>query len=262
MIHLTQDPSTVEVRSIGAHPSCIVRRRRGVHGNVVRRVPIKLYIYPASITSRPVRLFVAEKGLPVTEHVVDIVTGEHYKDEYTSINPSRMVPVLEDGAFRLTESSAILKYLAARFETPEYPRVLELRAKVDEAMDWFNTQLYRDFVYDLIYPQILPHHRRPAADHQQGTIEWGRERAQFWFEILDQHLLGSNDFVANNQLSIADYFGATMVAAGEMIGCRFEAYPNVTRWLRNVKRLAHWDRTNEELCRFAAQLQGTRFITL
>jgi len=40
--------------------------------------------------------------------------GEHYQPEYVAINPNRMVPVLEDGDFRLTESSAILKYLAEK----------------------------------------------------------------------------------------------------------------------------------------------------
>lgn len=223
---------------------------------------LKLYMYPASVTSRPVRLFIADKQLPVAEQVVDIVTGEHYKDEFTSINPSRMVPVLEDGALRLTESSTILRYLAAKFEATEYPRALDLRAKVDEAIDWFNTQLSRDFLYLVVYPQILPHHRRTSDENHRATIAWGVEKAQFWFEVLDRHILGANNFVANNQLSIADYFGGPIVAAGEMIGCTYAKYPNVLRWLGKLKQLPHWDTTNEALCRFAAQLKGTRFVAL
>jgi len=69
---------------------------------------MKLYMHPVSTASRPVRLFIAEKNIPVTEQVVDLMTGEHYKDEYTALNPSRMVPMLEDGDLKLTESSAIL----------------------------------------------------------------------------------------------------------------------------------------------------------
>jgi len=225
-------------------------------------VAITLYMHPASITSRPVRLFLAEKKIAVVERVIDIVIGEHYRDEFTAINPNRLVPVLEDGAFRLTESSAILKYLASRFDAPEYPVQLEQRAKVDEAMDWFLTQLYRDFAYDFIYPQVFPHLRRGTDEHQQGTIAWGKEKATFWFEVLDRHMLGPNEHVANNRLSIADYLGGCIVAAGDLIGCRFEAYPNVRRWLHRIKSLPSWAGASNVMCRFAEQMQGTTFVTL
>ena len=42
---------------------------------------LKLYMHPVSTVSRPVRLFIAEKNLPVTEQVVDLMTGEHMKPE-------------------------------------------------------------------------------------------------------------------------------------------------------------------------------------
>src|SRR6187455_1312343 len=113
---------------------------------------LTLYMHPVSTVSRPVRLFIAEKNLPVEEKVVDLMTGEHLQPQYAAINPSKQVPALVEGDFRMTESSAILKYLASRFDCPEYPRDLNERAQVDSVMDWFNTQLYRDFGYGLLYP--------------------------------------------------------------------------------------------------------------
>ncbi len=208
------------------------------------------------------RLFIAEKQLPVEEQLVDIITGEHYKDEYTAINPNRQVPALQDGAFVLTESSAILKYLAARFEAIEYPRELEERAKVDEAMDWFQTQLYRDFCYLLVYPQVLPHHRRATPEQQEGTLAWARERSIFWFDVLERHILGGKSFVANNRPSIADYLGGSIVAAGELIHCELEPWPNVRRWLARIKSLKTWPRISDAICSYAAQLQGTTFVSL
>jgi len=223
---------------------------------------MKLYMHPVSTASRPVRLFIAEKNIPVTEQVVDLMTGEHYKDEYTALNPSRMVPMLEDGDLKLTESSAILKYVASKFEAPEYPKDLKKRAKVDEVMDWFNTQFYRDFGYGMLYPQIFPNHKRPTDDHHTGTIAWGKEKAKAWFSVLDKHYLGSTPYVAGDQITIADYFGACIVSAGELIGCTFEGYPNVQRWLGTMKQLASWPKINEVMYGFAGSMKGKAFENL
>ena len=91
--------------------------------------------------------------------------------------------MLEDGDFRLTESSAILKYLADKYDLPAYPKDLKKRAKVNEVMDWLNTQLYRDFGYGLIYPQLFPHHKRRSDEAHAGTIAWGQQGAKTWLQI-------------------------------------------------------------------------------
>ena len=223
---------------------------------------IKLYMHPVSTASRPVRLFIAEKKIPVTEVVVDLLKGEHYGDEYTAINPSRMVPAIEDGDLHLTESSAILKYLASKIEAPEYPRDLKKRAKVDEAMDWFNSQFYRDFGYGLLYPQIFPHHKRPTDEFHAGVIAWGKEKAKVWFGILDKHIVGSKPYGCGEQITIADYFGACIVTAGEIIGCSYEEFANVRRWVGNVKKLPGWAKNNEVMDGFAASLKGKPFQNL
>ena len=89
---------------------------------------MKLYMHPASITSRIVRLYAADKGIAIDEEVVDLFTGAHHQEPFVSVNPNRLVPVLEDGDFRLTESAAILIYLAEKLDLPEYPTDLRGRA--------------------------------------------------------------------------------------------------------------------------------------
>jgi glutathione S-transferase len=223
---------------------------------------MKLYMHPVSTASRPVRLFIAQKNIPVEEVSVDLMTGEHYKDEYTAINPSRMVPTLVDGDFKLTESAAILRFLGSEFKAPEYPTDTRKRAKVDEALDWFNTQFYRDFGYGVLYPQVFPHHKRPTDEHHKGTISWGKEKAQTWFGVLDKNIIGSRPYVTGDQITIADYFGGCICTAGELIGCTFEGYPNVQRWLGNVKKLEHWPKINEVMYGFAASMKGKDFVNL
>jgi glutathione S-transferase len=225
-------------------------------------VSLSLFMHPVSTASRSVCLFIAEKHLPVTEQVVDLMSGEHHQPAYQAINPNKAVPVLEDGDFRMAESSAILKYLAARFDAPEYPNDLRGRARVDSMMDWFNTGFHQDFGHGLVYPQILPNHKRPTDEQNAGTIAWGKDKAGTWLGVLNNHMLGSNDYVANNRISIADYFGVCLLTAGELVGCTFEGYPNIQRWIRSMKNLASWGKVNEELYGFAQSMAGKSFERL
>jgi glutathione S-transferase len=224
---------------------------------------MKLYMHPVSMTSRPVRLFIAENAIPCEEQVVDLMTGEHLKEPYAAINPNKLVPVLDDGDLRLTESSAILKYLADKIDSPAYPKDLKKRAKVNELMDWFNTNFYRDYGYGVCYPQIFPHHKRPTDDMQAGTIAWGAERARSWLTILDQHWIGpKQQYVCGNEITIADYFGVCLVTLGEVLRFDFSPYPNVVRWIGNMKKLRSWPQVNEALYGLAGAVKELNFVSI
>ena len=132
---------------------------------------MKLYMHPVSMTSRPIRFFIAENKIPVDEITVDLFTGEHTKPPYTDMNPNALVPMIEDGDLKLTESSAILKYLADKIGSPAYPKDLKQRAKVNEMMDWLNTNFYRDWAYNLAYPQLFPNLKHRSEEAQAATIE-------------------------------------------------------------------------------------------
>ena len=218
---------------------------------------MKLYYHPASTTSRPVMLFAAENKVPLEMQVVDLFTGEHYKPPYEAINPNHLVPTLDDGDFRLTESSAILKYLADKIDSPLYPKDLQARARVNERMDWVNTQLCRDLAYGTVYPQIFPGHKRPSDEAQSATVQWGRERAQGWLKVMNDHFLGAGrNYLCGDAMTIADYFAASFVALAEIVGTDLGAYPNVRAWLGRMKALKSWGPVNEVIDGFAASLKG------
>src|SRR6516225_3736977 len=138
---------------------------------------MKLYTYPASPICRPIAMLIADHGMEVEQRVVDLMAGEQNTPAFTAINPNNAVPVLKDGAFRLTECSAILKYLADVVGSPTYPKSLQARARVNSAMDWVNTGLYRAFGYNLCYPQVLPHMKWFRRD---SAVAGTRRRAS-WF---------------------------------------------------------------------------------
>ncbi len=224
---------------------------------------MKLYMHPVSTATRPVRLLIAESGIDCEEVLVDILAGAHHQQPYASINPNQLVPMLEDGDFRLTEGSAILKYLADKYDLATYPRDLQRRARVNELMDWINTQLYRELGYGLVYPQLFPHHRRRSDEAQAGTLAWGQQGARRWLQVLNDHWIGPDRAcLGGNQLTIADYFGAGVVTIGELIGCDYAAWPNVQRWLDRVKALPNWEQVDAAFNGFVAANRGKAFVTV
>ncbi|HEY2397160.1 MAG TPA: glutathione S-transferase family protein [Rudaea sp.] len=221
---------------------------------------MKLYMHPVSTAARPVRLLIAENGITCDEELVDITTGAHHQPPYASLNPSRLVPMLDDDGFRLTESSAILKYLADKYDLPSYPKDLKKRARVNEVMDWLNTQLYRDLGYGVVYPQLFPHHKRRSDEAHAGAIDWGQQGARKWLQVLNDHWIGPNNaYLCGNDVTIADYFGSGIVSIGELIGCDFAAFPNVQRWLGSMRKLKSWDQVNAMFNGFAGMNKGKEF---
>ena len=220
---------------------------------------MKVYYHPVSTTSRPVMLFAMENKLPVEFQVVDLMTGEHMQPGYAARNPSKLVPLLEDGDFRLTESSSILKYLAEKFDSPAYPKDLRERARVNERMDWINTQLCRDLAYGLVYPQIFPTHKRPSDELQKGQLAWAKERARGWMKVLDESLIGKQQYLCGDRITIADYFAASFVSLCEFIRADFGPYPNLKRWYERMKGLKQWNKVHEVFYGFAGSMKDARF---
>jgi glutathione S-transferase len=223
---------------------------------------MKLYFHPVSTTSRPIVLFCAEANISYEAEVVDLMSGAHHKESYTNINPNRMVPALQDGDFVLTESSAILKYLADKVNSPAYPKDLQARARVNERMDWFNTNHYREWGYHLIYPQVFPHHLRTPEAAQTSLLEWGKAKSEEWLKKLDTHVVGQNKYLCGNEITIADYFGAELIAVGDLIGVSLKRFANVDRWMNTMRALPSWKKVNEAADGFAASLKGKKFVTI
>lgn len=198
---------------------------------------MKLHHHPLSTTCRAVSFFAADHRIAVEPVLVDLLAGEHLQPAYAALNPSQCVPVLEDGAFRLSESSAILKYLADTHGAhAAYPREPQPRARVNEQMDWLNTFLSRELCYGFVYPQLFPHHRRPTDEAQAAALAWARAPVRRWLGVLDEHLIGPRrDYLGGDTPSLADYLGTAIVTLGEAVHVDYRHWRNLGRWLAAMK---------------------------
>jgi len=90
---------------------------------------IKLYEFGPTRSIR-VRWTLQELGVDFDPIRVNLLAGEHRRPDFLKINPAGKIPVLVDGDLVLTESVAIVLYLAEKYaERGLLPRAVEERAR-------------------------------------------------------------------------------------------------------------------------------------
>ena len=207
---------------------------------------MKLYYFDGSTTCRPIVMFAAEAGLPLQFETVNVFVGEQMGEKHTQVNPNQLIPVLEeDDGFRLTESSAILKYLADKANHPAWPNDARARAAVNSRMDWFNTGFYRDWGYGFIYQQLFPHLKWEDEAMQAAAVEKAKARATRHLAVLDRHMLSDDKpFLGGDQPDLSDYLGVAYATIGELVGFDFSPYPRVQKWIAAMRARPGWDCAN------------------
>ena len=91
-----------------------------------------------------------ELGLDYTCHPIRSRSGETQSAGFAALNPKRKIPVLRHGDLVVTESAAIVAYLAASFELPAgfyRPSNAAERAKLDEWCYFVMTELDAHSLY-------------------------------------------------------------------------------------------------------------------
>jgi glutathione S-transferase len=222
-----------------------------------------IYADPIATTSRAVLAFVAAEKLPVRVRPIALMKGEHLLADFARLNPNRLVPVLVDGEFTLTESSAILRYLARKCGSQLYPQDLRAQARVDESIAWFESNFYRDFGYGFLYPQLLPQFRLSDEQANRSLIESSRARCERWLQVLEHHILAHRGpYLLGTTATIADLFGVAILSLGEWARIKFDGHPNVQRWYRTMCEFEPWRSANRDFMEFAESLRGVEFVPL
>lgn len=201
---------------------------------------MKLYSDSMSTVCRGILLFIAEHQIDIEVNELRLFMGEHQTPEFMAINPNGTVPALVDGDLRLTESSAILKYLADRFGSTAYPATLAERARINAAMDWFNTGFYHWFGYDVVYCRVLPKYALATPGAMEEYTARGYEMASRKLAVLNDHMLAGNAYVCGDTITLADYFGLPLVALGELVDFDLSPWPNVKAWVARMQARPDW----------------------
>ena len=144
---------------------------------------------------------------------VNIGAGEHMKPEFLQLNPAHKVPVLVDGDLVLTESAAIVLYLAEKYPAKGLlPADIRQRADVYRwimfAMTELEQPLWRIAKHNFIYPEG----KRLPAD-----VALARDDFVEMAKVLEQHMIG-REFVVGNTITAADCVTAYTIDWASMVG--------------------------------------------
>ncbi|MGF1544505.1 MAG: glutathione S-transferase family protein [Parvularculaceae bacterium] len=198
---------------------------------------MKLYGHFMSAPSNQARLSASAIGVDVEYVHVDLTQGDQRKPEHLAVNPFGKVPALEDDGFRLSESGAISRYLAARENSPLYPADPQRRAVVDQWMDCASIHVRMNMgkiLFNQVFAPLLGRESDPAS------IEEGRQFLAGLLPVIDERLAGTAH-LCGDAPTLADIAMLAAVEPFDMIAVSFDPYPNVEKW-RDALMATDWYR--------------------
>ncbi|MBI1179961.1 MAG: glutathione S-transferase family protein [Alphaproteobacteria bacterium] len=158
-----------------------------------------LYEFPPTRSIR-VRWTLQELGVPFEAVTVNLVKGENRSPDYLRINPAGKVPALVDGDLALTESIAIVLYLAEKhLEKGLLPTDRADRARLDQWLLFTATELEQPLWRIARHTALYPENRRLPDE-----VTLAREDFVAMARVLDGHMAG-REFVAGERVSVGDF---------------------------------------------------------
>ncbi|WP_031214757.1 glutathione S-transferase family protein [Marinomonas profundimaris] len=180
-----------------------------------------------------IRLLCAFLGLKVTLKEYDITKGETHTDAFLAMNPSGKIPVLElDNGQCLSESNAVLLYLAEAHQSPLLPTDLIQKAKVHQWLFW---EQY-SHEPNIASPRFWLTHNA-MNDLKKQMLP---DRIQQGNAALKQmnDALCSQNFLTGNTLTLADICLFPYTHEAEEGGAYdLSDYPHIQRWIRTIEAL-------------------------
>jgi glutathione S-transferase len=189
---------------------------------------MKLYQFPFSPACQKVVAFAHEVGVPLELATVELFKGEARTPAMLAKNPNGKLPILEDGAFVLWESTAMLAYIAAKAGRADLaPTTPQERAEVDRWTSWEGAH-FGPAIRKVAFERIVKKLAGLGAP-DEAAVKAGIEDFAARASVLEQSL-GTKEYVCG-RLTIADFALAPYAALATSCGLDFEPYPKAKAWL-------------------------------
>ena len=162
---------------------------------------LRLYSYWRSSAAYRVRIALNLKRIEHTIVPVDLAAGQQAEADYRGRNPQGLVPLLEDGDVRLTQSQAIVEYLDERYPEPAlYPAAALERAGVRA----FAGAIACD-IHPLNNLRVLRYLKGPLGQDTAAVNAWYAHWIWAGFSALEAEA-SSGPYVFGDTVTAADLF--------------------------------------------------------
>lgn len=188
--------------------------------------PIRIHSFPLSGHAHRVELFVSLAGINHEIVNVDLAKGEHKSAPFLSLNPAGQVPVIEDGDVVLSDSNAILVYLARKYAPDFLPTDPVAEAEVQK----FLSLAAGEIAFGPAAARLINVFNAPL------DAEFCTSVAARVFGKLEAHLEG-RDYLVGDAPTIADVAIYSYTAHAPEGNVSLEPYPNLRRLLANIEAL-------------------------
>lgn len=201
---------------------------------------MKLYDGGRAPNPRRVRIFFAEKGVPLPELVpVDMGKREHKSEAFTKLNPAQRLPVLvlEDGT-ALAETIAICRYIESLHPQPP---LFGRDAREQALVEMWNRRI--ELGLFAAVAAVFRHSHPSMAELETQVPEWAeanREQIDDHLWLLELQLAGGR-FVCGEDLTVADITAG--IAIDFMKPSRIplpEDFVQIRRWHAELTARPSW----------------------
>jgi len=202
---------------------------------------MRLYHHPYSSNARRAVMTVAHLGIAAELVPVDLAKGQQRTPEFLRMNPNGRVPVLDDDGFYLTESHAIMQYLADK--TPGqtvYPEELRARAYVNRWMFW-SAHHFQPSISVLNWENAVKA-MLGLGGPDPAMVTYGENLVQTNAKVLDAHLAGRK-WVSGDRLTLADLALAAPLMSVGPAKLPVASFEHLARWFARVQELDAWKKT-------------------
>ncbi len=188
---------------------------------------MKLHHFPLSGHSHRAALFLSLLGVNADIIDVDLANGEHKKPDFLKLNPFGQVPVLEDGAVIISDSNAILVYLATKLGRKDWlPDEAQAAARVQR---WLSVAA-GEIAYGPAAARLITVF---GADFRVDEVI---ARAHRILGLINAELERQR-FIAGDRPTIADVALHSYIVSAPEGNVDLSRHPEIGHWLARIEAL-------------------------